>query len=177
MERSLGSMMPPVGLGEVPDHTPSPEVLGHVELLLDGVYGPGRTMSVDVTTDLARRATAAGALVLTDEEGAPLARLAVGDATAVAGVGTTRLTGQVTPLRDARPGPFGSLREPPARLRDRLGATPTLALATARPLLASEEAAIAAAADARGARVLVLPYLLLDESPGPPAEVLVRAVR
>lgn len=169
--------MPSVDLGELPDHTPAPDVVGHLELLLDGVYGTEAPMTVDVDPDLAQRAAAAGALVLTDEEGAPLARLVVDDAAVLPGSGATRLTGPVTALREARSGPFGSLREAPARVRERLGTTPALAVATGRPLLASEESAIAEAANARGARVLVLPYLLPGERSGPPGEVLVRAVQ
>lgn len=169
----------PDDLGELPHCVPSPAVLGYLELVLEGVFGSQRSMSVDVPAEIADAAERAGSLIITDDEGTPLARLTAQHVKHPSGAGTdmAAITGSATPLRDARTGPFRSVRLTPRQVREELAGRPALAVATARPLLATEEAELAAAATSQDARVLLLPYLLHEEPTGMPPEVLVRAVR
>ncbi|HEX6196376.1 MAG TPA: adenylyl-sulfate kinase [Jiangellaceae bacterium] len=167
----------------LPTFVPSAAVAGQIDLILDGVHGPVRDAIVAVPAQTGKQAEEAGGLLLCDEEGAPFASLTlVAERTADAvptGAATeadqTELTGTLTRLGDPHARPFAALRRTPAELRSELGGDSAIAVATARPLLRTETDELVVRATDMQARIVVLP-LTADPS-GPPADVLVRAVR
>ena len=122
-----------------------------------------------VPAALAEEAAAAGALLLTDEEGLPLARLEVTDRAEVPH-GTT-LSGPVRALARPVHGPFRTLRRWPAEVRAALPAGRVVAVPVDRPLLAADLEALRGT----GGHLLLL-VRVADQVAGPPADVLVRSV-
>jgi sulfate adenylyltransferase len=159
-----------------PVHVPSPAVLGQVELLLAGIDGPAR-VTVDVPSSVGDASAEVGHLVLTDEEGTPLAHLAVENVSPDSDGATARVAGPVGALRPFRAGPFGALRRRPDEVRDDLAGSAAVGVALGRPLTTAEERALADAAARHGARLLVLPCVADTGPSGLPPEILVRAVR
>jgi len=171
-----GSDALPEDVAAWPVHVPSPAVLGQVELLLAGIDGPAR-VTVDVPSSVGDASAEVGHLVLTDEEGTPLAHLAVENVSPHPDGATARVAGLVGALRPFRAGPFGALRRRPDEVRDELAGGVAVGVALDRPLTAAEERALADAAARRGARLLVLPCVADTGPSGLPPEILVRAVR
>jgi sulfate adenylyltransferase len=178
----------PADAAALPTYLPSPVVLGQVELALEGVFGDDARLTLAVPAETGQIASTTGALILTDDEGTPLAALTVTDvpaanvqatgardANAQATGAAIQLSGPLQRLGEARTGPFRALRRTPTQVRAELDEAPALAVATGRPLLRHEEAELASAADGAGARVVVLPCLL--RTAGPPPEVLIRAIQ
>ncbi|MBD0293494.1 MAG: adenylyl-sulfate kinase [Jiangellaceae bacterium] len=163
----------PDGLASWPAFHPTPAVLGKVELLLAGVGGP--TVAVDVPASIAAAAES-GHLVLTDEEGTPLADVAVHTVSTGDDGKLCRVSGPVRGLRPFSGGPFRSLRRRPDEVRVELAGTPAVGVPLSRPLIADDEQAFAEYATARGARLLLLPCVAEAGPAGLPPEVLVRAV-
>ena len=171
-----GSDALPEDVAAWPVHVPPPAVLGQVELLLAGIDGPAR-VTVHVPVSVGEASAKAGHLVLTDEEGTPLAQLAVENVSPGPDGATARVAGPVGALRPFHAGPFGALRRRPDEVRDELAGGVAVGVALDRPLRAAEERALADAAARRGARLLVLPCVADTGPSGLPPEILVRAVR
>ena len=171
-----GSDALPEDVAAWPVHVPPPAVLGQVELLLACIDGPAR-VTVHVPVSVGEASAKAGHLVLTDEEGTPLAHLAVENVSPHPDGATARVAGPVGALRPFRAGPFGALRRRPDEVRDELAGGVAVGVALDRPLRAAEERALADAAARRGARLLVLPCVADTGPSGLPPEILVRAVR
>jgi sulfate adenylyltransferase len=171
-----GSDALPEDVAAWPVHVPPPAVLGQVELLLACIDGPAR-VTVDVPSSVGDASAEVGHLVLTDEEGTPLAHLAVENVSPHPDGATARVAGPVGALRPFRAGPFGALRRRPDEVRDELAGGVAVGVALDRPLTAAEERALADAAAQRGARLLVLPCVADTGPSGLPPEILVRAVR
>ena len=167
----------PEELASWPTHVPPPAVLGQVEMLLAGVSANAATVTVDVPVSVGDASTEAGHLILTDEEGTPLADVAVEKVTAVDDADSVRVGGPVRALRPFRSGPFRGLRRRPDELRRELSEAPALGVPLGRPLTAVEEQLLVDAATDRGARLLVLPCVADVGPSGLPPDVLVRAVR
>ncbi|MGH8825695.1 MAG: hypothetical protein ACRDVN_14665, partial [Jiangellaceae bacterium] len=166
----------PEDLAAWPTHVPAPAVLGQVELLLAGIGRP-TWVTVDVPASVRDASVQAGHLVLTDEEGTPLAEVAVENAMPGPDEGFARVAGSVRALRPFRAGPFRALRRRPDEIRRELAGGAAVAVALGRPLTVTEERALAGLATGRGARLLVLPCVADTGPSGLPPEVLVRAVR
>jgi sulfate adenylyltransferase len=190
----------PAELATWPAWTPDEEQLGELELLLSGAFTPlaGYLTAADLAAVSARGQLAdgtpwlfpvtltvpagavpadAGHLVLQDPEGSPLAVLRIterrpADASGVA----LRLAGPVTALRPAEHGPFRALRQTPAEVRARLGASPVLAYATRRPLGQRQVGQLRYLADQLRARILLLPLVAGPAELVTRPEALVRAV-
>lgn len=110
-----------------PTHVPSARELDDLELLckgaltpLTGFDGPDGLVTLHVPADLAAAAVAADALVLTDPEGAALARM-VPEATYPVGERRVGLIGDVEPLAHDGIGPFRRFRLSPEEVRQRCG--------------------------------------------------------
>lgn len=173
-----------------PSWIPGPAELDDLDLLLHGAYRPltgfldadaaaaveesgtlpdGTAWPVPITLTVpdgvAARARDAGLLRLDDEQRTPLAELVV-ERTDPAGDGRSMLAG---PVRRLHP------RERPdgVRLPGPLGAGPVLGVPLTAPPHAPQIAAIAAAAEAAGARVVLLPLV----GHGAPASVDGAALR
>jgi sulfate adenylyltransferase len=171
-----GSDALPEDVAAWPVHVPPAAVLGQVELLLAGIDGPSR-VTVHVPVAVGEASAEAGHLVLTDEEGTPLAHLAVENVSLDPDDAVARVAGPVGALRPFHAGPFGALRRRPDEVRDELAGGAAVGVALDRPLTAAEERALADAAARRGARLLVLPCVADTGPSGLPPEILVRAVR
>jgi len=166
----------PEELAAWPTHVPSPAVLGQVELLLAGIHGPAR-VTVDVPASVGEASAEAGHLVLTDEEGTPLAEVAVENVLPGHDGRLARVAGPVGALRPFRAGPFRALRRRPDEVRRELAGGAAIGIALGRPLTAAEEQALVDVAARHGARLLVLPCVADTGPSGLPPEILVRAVR
>ena len=167
----------PDDLASWPTYVPSHEVLGRVELLLATINGEAAMLNVDVPAAIGEAADDVGHLVLTDEEGTPLADVAVETVSAGNAGASVRIGGWVRALRPFRSGLFHSLRRQPDELRRELAGASVIAVVLGQPLMAADERSLAAAADANGARLLLLPCVA-DVGPlGIPPEILVRAVQ
>jgi sulfate adenylyltransferase len=166
----------PDELSSWPTFAPPPAVLGQVELLI-GFRDNDRVLTIDVPVDVAEAASDAGHLVLTDEEGTPLADVAVEKVSSGDDRESGRVAGPVSALRPFRTGPFVSLRRWPEEVRSELGKAPAVALVLSRPLTSDEENRIVAEAISLGARLLLLPCVADTGPSGLPPEVLVRAVQ
>jgi sulfate adenylyltransferase len=168
-----------------PAHAPDAAELADLELILSGALAPGTGFllpsepspaaaplapRLTVPDAVADAAEAAGALLLTDPEGMPLARLRVIGAEPVAG--GVALGGPVQPLAAAVHGPFRSLRRAPAEVRAALPAGRVVAVPVDRPLLAAD---LAALAELRAAAHVLLLLRMAEPADGVPADVVVRA--
>jgi sulfate adenylyltransferase len=171
-----GSDALPEDVAAWPVHVPPPAVLGQVELLLAGIDGPSR-VTVHVPVSVGEASAEAGHLVLTDEEGTPLAHLAVENVSPDPDGAVARVAGPVGALRPFRAGPFGALRRRPDEVHDDLAGSAGVGVALGRPLTTAEERALADAAARHEARLLVLPCVADTGPSGLPPEILVRAVR
>jgi sulfate adenylyltransferase len=119
----------------------------------------------------------AGHLVLQDPEGSPLALLRIAERVPADAPGTAlRLAGPVTALRPPEHGPFRALRQTPAEVRARLGASPVLAYATRRPLGQRQIGQLRHLASQLRARILLLPLVAGPAELVTRPESLVRAV-
>ena len=166
----------PDDLAGWPTHVPSPAVLGRVELLLSGTGDPDPVI-VNVPAPVADASADAGHLVLTDEEGTPLADVTVSEVAPGPDGALARVTGPVRALRPFRAGPFRALRRRPDEVRRELAGVAAIGVVLGRPLTAAEEQALSDVAAGRGARLLVLPCVADTGPSGLPPEILVRAVR
>jgi sulfate adenylyltransferase len=167
----------PDDLAAWPTYAPSPYVLGQVELAMAGVPGPTPAATVEVPVAVGDTAIEAGHLVITDEEGTPLADVAVETVSAGDAAGSVRIGGRVRALRPFRSGPFHTLRRRPDEVRRELAGSSAVAVVLGEPLTAGDERSLAATADERGVRVLVLPCIADIGPAGIPPEILVRAVQ
>jgi hypothetical protein len=133
-----GSDALPEDVAAWPVHVPPPAVLGQVELLLAGIDSPSR-VTVHVPVSVGEASAEAGHLVLTDEEGTPLAHLAVENVSADPDGAAARVVGPVGALRPFHAGPFRALRRRPDEVRDELAGSAAVGVVLARPLTAAEE--------------------------------------
>ena len=198
-----------------PSCTLSETQLGDLELLTSGAFAPlrgylnaaetaavteygtlpdGTSWPVPVTLDVAADAVPADAdrLVLQDQEGSPLAVLAVTERLAMPGgdPGLVRLAGPVTALREPEHGPFRKLRRRPEDVRAELAGPagePTgesgapsggnvLAYATRRPLNRRHIGQLRYYAGQLNARLLMLPLVSGPTEVVPRPEALVRTI-
>ena len=201
----------PAELSGWPSCTLSEAQLGDLELLTSGAFAPlrgyldagevatvaeygtlpdGTPWPVPVTLDVAAAVPAdADRLVLQDQEGSPLAVLAITERLALPGgdPGLVRLAGPVTALREPEHGPFRKLRRRPEDVRAELagpvGETPgessggnVLAYATRRPLNRRHLGQLRYYASQLNARLLVLPLVSGPVEVVPRPEALVRTV-
>ncbi|GAA3723618.1 sulfate adenylyltransferase [Spinactinospora alkalitolerans] len=179
---------------DLPTHTPGPEAMAHLELILSGCYPlsgfmtaaeaksvcehgrlpEGADWPVPVTLPVPDESAEADRLLLTDPEGAPLAELEVGERWWADG--RHRLAGKVRAARPPVHGALRHLRLGPDQVRQRRGASaerPLLAVVTARPLHHRALYQIRAAAEEIGdngaADVLVLIDAPLGDEGAAPA--------
>ncbi len=182
----------------VPVYAPAPEQLADLELLLSGALAPldryltpvevavaartGRLPDgapapvapiLTVPGEVAEEAVAAGAVLLTDPEGLPLARLTVADRTVSAPGDGHVLSGPVTALGVPAHGAFRRLYRSPAEVRAVLPAGPVYGLPVDQPLLAGALAGLHARLSGGG--FLVLLVRVADTVTGVPTETLIRA--
>ena len=160
-----------------------------------GTLPDGTPWPVPVTLDLAADAVPADAdqLVLQDQEGSPLAVLAITERLAMPGgdPGLVRLAGPVTALRAPEHGPFRKLRRRPEDVRAELAGTGrpripgelgepsggnVLAYATRRPLNGRHIGQLRYYASQLNARLLVLPLVCGPTEVVPRPEALVRTI-
>jgi sulfate adenylyltransferase len=208
----------PDQLADWPTCALSEAQLGDLELLTSGAFAPlrgfmtaadvaavaergmladGTPWPVPVTLELPAAAVPDDAdhLVLQDQEGSPLAVLAITERVTVPGTETARLAGPVTALREPEHGPFRQLRRRPedvcAELSSRGAARPgdaangpkgeeahgnVLAYATRGPLNKRHIGQLRHYADLFGARLLLLPLVTGPADVISTPEALVRAV-
>ena len=140
------------GFGEL---HPDARTLGDAEMLLAGAYGPQRAFEGAVPLDdrVAEVARSAGGVVLTDDEGAPVAEISA--------------TGDVTALAAPASVAFRSLHDRPTDVAE---SGPHLGVLLRRPLLAPEVSALAEIGE--DASVLLL---VRTVDPLVPPDVLVKA--
>ncbi len=183
--------------------------LGDLELLTWGVFAPlrgfmgtadvavvaeygtladGTPWPLTVTLEVPQDAAPADAdhLVLSDQEGSPLAVLAVTERRPVPGPADVanrsalpthvRLAGPVTPLREPVRGPFRQLRRRPEAVRAELSDGNVLAYATRRPLNKRHIGQLRHYAGQLNARLLLLPLVAGPADVVARPEALVRAV-
>jgi sulfate adenylyltransferase len=161
-----------------PSHAPPPAVLGQVELLLAGFLGRPARVDLEVPAALGDASAQAGHLILTDEEGTPLADVTVEEVSAAGRNGdNAAVAGTVDALRPFRVGPYGELRRWPDDVRRELAGSALVAVVLGQPLTADDERSLTAAAAASGARLLALPCVADVGPSGIPPEILVRAVQ
>jgi sulfate adenylyltransferase len=193
-----GASMHAVTPHPVPVYAPAPDELADLELLLSGALAPldryltaaevaaaertGRlpdgvpapvAPTLTVPGELAEQAVAAGAIVLTDPEGLPLARLTVLDRVVPAPEDGHLLAGPVTALAAPAHGAFRRLRRTPADVRATLPAGPVFGLPVDRPMLAGDLGEVRARLSGGG--FLLLLVRVADTVTGVPAETLIRA--
>jgi len=210
----------PAELSAWPRYTLGEAQLGDLELLTSGVFAPLRGFmdAADVATVDVRGTLADGTpwpipvildvpagvippdadhLVLQDQEGSPLAVLAITERLArpapddpaagssAAGPGVVRVAGPVTALREPEHGPFRPLRRRPAEVRAELSGAAgpagttggnVLAYATRRPLNKRHIGQLRHFASQLNARLLVLPLITGPADIVTRPEALVRAV-
>ena len=157
-----------------PRHRASAEVVGHIELLGVGAYDPVPDfldpLVLEVDDETKHAAEAAGHLVLTDDEGAPIAIL-----DDVRAADPAAIAGQVRPYGHSPSGAFSSLRFERDALRKQLGDVPAIAVTLDRPLTVAEEDALAQIAADKRAAVLLLPCTGGAGASSLPVEITVRA--
>ena len=154
-----------------------------------GTLADGTPWPVPVTLEVAADAVRADAdrVVLTDQEGSPLAVLSVSERTArpdpenpLAAPRLVRLAGPITALRAPQHGPFRHLRRRPEDVRDELsGQQPAgnvLGYATRRPLNKRHIGQLRHYAGQLNARLLVLPLVSGPADVVTRPEALVRSV-
>jgi sulfate adenylyltransferase len=191
----------PVALASWPTWTLDDAQIGDLELITSGAFAPltgfmdqadvasvtergtladGTPWPVAVTLAVPAAAVPPGAdhLVLLDQEGSPLAVVAITETTSDGE--TARLAGPVTVLRQPEHGPFRGLRRSPADVRAELeSASPgraVLAYATRRPLHRRHIGQLKHYADLLNARLLVLPLITGPALVVTRPEALVRAI-
>jgi sulfate adenylyltransferase len=191
----------PVALASWPTWTLDDAQIGDLELITSGAFAPltgfmgaadvaavsergtladGTPWPVPVTLDVPASVVPADAdhLVLQDQEGSPLAVIAISEVTSDGE--TTRLAGPVTVLRQPEHGPFRGLRRNPADVRAELDAASpgraVLAYATRRPLHRRHIGQLKHYADLLSARLLVLPLVTGPALVVTRPEALVRAI-
>jgi sulfate adenylyltransferase len=197
----------PAELTQWPAWTLDDADLGDLELIMSGAFAPlggfmgaadvaavaesgtladGTPWPVPVTLQVPADAVPADAdhLVLQDQEGSPLAVLAITERTTTNGE-RIRVAGPVTALRAPEHGPFRALRRTPADVRAELdddtapAARPTgavLAYVTRRPLHRRHIGQLRHYADLLNARLLVLPLVTGPARVVTRPEALVRTV-
>jgi sulfate adenylyltransferase len=199
----------PAELADWPVCTLDEAQLGDLELLTSGVFAPVRGFmdNADVAAVTERGTLADGTpwpvpvtldvpaavippdsdhLVLQDQEGSPLAVLAITERTVDCGPGnaggreaipdTVRLAGQVTALREPEHGPFRQLRRRPGEVREEVFGGNVLAYATRRPLNMRHMGQLRHYAGQLSARLLLLPLVAGPAEVVTRPEALVRAV-
>ena len=199
----------PPELSDWPGLTLDEAQLGDLELLTWGVFAPlrgfmgaadvavaaeygtladGTPWPLTVTLEVPQDAVPADAdhLVLSDQEGSPLAVLAVTERRPVPGPADVadrsalpthvRLAGPVTPLREPVHGPFRQLRRRPEAVRAELSDGNVLAYATRRPLNKRHIGQLRHYASQLNARLLLLPLVAGPADVVARPEALVRAV-
>jgi sulfate adenylyltransferase len=208
----------PAELSAWPRYTLGEAQLGDLELLTSEVFAPlrGFMEAADVATVDVRGTLADGTpwpvpvildvpsdvippdadhLVLQDQEGSPLAVLAITErltrpapdrpaGSSVAGPEVVRVAGPVTALREPEHGPFRQLRRRPAEVRAELSAAGppgttggnVLAYATRRPLNKRHIGQLRHFASQLNARLLLLPLITGPADIVTRPEALVRAV-
>jgi sulfate adenylyltransferase len=199
----------PPELSDWPGWTLDEAQLGDLELLTWGVFAPlrgfmgaadvavaaeygtladGTPWPLTVTLEVPADAVPADAdhLVLSDQEGSPLAVLAVTERRPVPGPADAadrsalpthvRLAGPVTPLREPVHGPFRQLRRRPEAVRAELSDGHVLAYATRRPLNKRHIGQLRHYAGQLNARLLLLPLVAGSADVVARPEALVRAV-
>jgi sulfate adenylyltransferase len=191
----------PVALASWPTWTLDDAQIGDLELITSGAFAPltgfmgqadlasvtergtladGTPWPVAVTLAVPAAAVPPGTdhLVLLDQEGSPLAVVAITETTSDGE--TARLAGPVTVLRQPEHGPFRGLRRNPADVRAELeSASPgraVLAYATRRPLHRRHIGQLKHYADLLNARLLVLPLITGPALVVTRPEALVRAI-
>jgi sulfate adenylyltransferase len=167
----------PDELASWPTYVPPPDVLGRVEFLLAGIHGDAAMLTIDIPAAIGDAAAEVGHLVLTDEEGMPLADVVVENVSAGDDGAGVRVGGSVRPLRRFRSGPFRGLRRRPDEVRRELAGSSVVAVSLSQPLTADDERSLTAAAAASGARLLALPCVADVGPSGIPPEILVRTVQ
>ena len=191
----------PADLASWPAWAPDDAQLGLLELLTAGVLAPltGYLSSADLAAVRARGQLADGTpwpvpvtltvpgqavpaeashLVLQDQEGSPLAAVAITERWAADADGAmVHLAGPVTVLRAPEHGPFRALRAAPDEVRGTLGPGPVLAYATRRPLGQRHIGQLRHLASQLRARILLLPLIAGPAEVVGRPEALVRAVR
>jgi sulfate adenylyltransferase len=197
-DHSTAYLKLPAELADWPAWTLDDAQLGDLELLTSGAFAPldgfmraadvaavaergtladGTPWPVAVTLDVPATAAFDGAdhLVLADQEGSPLAVLAIAERLLLDD-DLVRLAGPVTALRAPEHGPFRALRRTPADVRAELGDGPVLGYVTRRPLHRRHIGQLKHYAGMLGARLLVLPLVAGPASVVSRPEALVRAV-
>lgn len=201
---SSGWVLPEEVLAGAPTHTPRPGELADLELILSGAFAPltGLLTSADLASMSRRGRLADGtpwsvpvtlevptdllagmdlgdplhrALVVTDFEGTPVAAVDVVDAWPTRD-GMTGVGGPVRRINDPFPGPFASLRRPPAAVRERLPDGRVLGVVADAPLHRPQLAQIVLATRTLQAHPLVLIPVAEPTAAGLPPEALVRCV-
>ncbi len=129
-----------------PQYCPTPRELDDLELLVRGALGdpafggPGEPVTLRLPADVAEQAVAAGAVVLVDPEGVPLAEVTVAS-TYDGDQGWRGVSGPVRPLTGIEYGAFRHLYRSPADVRSSVGAE-TLTVPVAGPLTDDDLAGI-----------------------------------
>ncbi|HEV2240352.1 MAG TPA: adenylyl-sulfate kinase [Streptosporangiaceae bacterium] len=166
-----------------------------------GTLADGTPWPVPVTLDVSPDAVPedAASVLLTDAEGTPLAVLDIAERSEVQvmrparhtgpgrlsgeswggrppGPALTRLSGQVTGLREPEHGPFRRLMRRPAEAREALGDGPVLAYATRGPVHGRQIGQLRHMAGLLKARLLLLPLVAGPAEVVTRPEALVRAV-
>jgi len=192
-----------------PSLAPDELQLGDLELLVSGAFAPlngfmtdadaaavardgrlcdGTLFPFPVTLNVPAGAVppGAGALVLEDPEGAPLAIMEITERTQAEPQSVVRLAGPVRALRAPEHGPFRALRQGPADTRATLGRPgagdgagnprPVLACLTRGPLHRRELGQLRHLAGGMQARLLLLPLVAGPAELVTGPEALVRAV-
>jgi len=173
------------------DWTPDDRERADLDLLLNGGYpalsgflgradidsvhasarlANGKQWPIAVTLEVPDALAQCGPLRLTDPEGSPLATMDITESWP-GGPGRHFVAGPVSRLAATKYGAFSSLHLTPSEVRPALAGSPALAVIAGSALHNDELAATRAAAEALGARVLVL---IPTADPG--SEQLVRAV-
>jgi sulfate adenylyltransferase len=184
-------------LRDAPTWVGSAVELADLELLLSGAYAPltgflgqsdlaslastghladGTAWSVPVTLQVPAKLATAPMLILTDQEGAPMAVLDVTEVSPGTLEGYVIVGGPVRPHGDGYHGVFPRLRRTPSQVRTALTADRVLGVIVDRPLHRPQLAQIAHAARTIGGQILVLVPVAEAGPDGLPAEALVRAV-
>ena len=125
---------------------------------------------LEVDDETTQAAEAAGHLVLTDDEGAPIA--IVDD---VRNAGGAAIAGRVRPYGHSPSGAFSGLRFEQDALGKQLGDIPAIAVTLDRPLTVADEDALTRLATEKHTAVLLLPCTGGPGASGVPAEITVRA--
>ncbi len=159
-----------------PSQPASAEVAGHVELLVAGAYDPLpnflNPLVLELDEHTKHAAEAAGHLVLTDDEGAPIAVL-----DEVRPNHGAAIAGHVRPIEHESSGLASSVRYQRDAIRKQLADAPAIAVTLDRPLTVTEEDALARLAADKQVAVLLLACTGGASASGVPPDVTVRAAR